>query len=142
MKLENSIQFIRLVTGEDLISEVTEVEKNNEVYYILNNPMKVMYMSGSKPGILSISLMQWVFWKVTNDQEFHLLPKDVLTFANTSPSMEEYYWSSLEHFEQYKESVELSEEATEEEEQVEDLKESLDSLLEIINSSLDKRKLH
>lgn len=141
MKLENSVQFIRLVTGEDLVSEVTEVENNNEVYYVLNNPMKVMYMTGSKPGILSISLMQWVFWKITDEQEFHLLPKDILTFANASASMEDYYWSSLEHFEQYKEKTEMKEPVIEDVE-VDDLKESLDELLNMIQGSLDKRKLH
>lgn len=140
MKLENSVQFIRLTTGEDLISEVTEIQKDDFTYYVLNNPMKVVYMTGRKPGILSISLMQWVFWRITDDQEFYLSPKDILTICNTSSSMEEYYWSSVEHVESFKEDVEMKSEDVYDE--AEDLTESLESILEAINNSTDKRKLH
>jgi hypothetical protein len=138
MKLENSVQFVRLITGEDLVSEVTEVTTDDFNYYLLRNPMKIVYMTGRKPGMMSLSLIQWVFWKICDDQEFNLSPKDVLMIANTSSSMEEYYWSSLEHINEYREEID-KEDVYEDESSSSD---SLETILEALNNTIDKRKLH
>jgi hypothetical protein len=138
MKLENSVQFVRLITGEDLVSEVTEVTTDDFNYYLLRNPMKIVYMIGRKPGMMSLSLIQWVFWKICDDQEFNLSPKDVLMIANTSSSMEEYYWSSLEHINEYREEID-KEDVYEDESSSSD---SLETILEALNNTIDKRKLH
>ena len=102
---ESTVKFVRLTTGEDIIAEVLYFEDDEVKYYVLNNPFKVVYMTGNKPGILSISLMQWVFWRITNTQSFTVYPNDVITVADTTDSMEEYYWSSVEHFNEYKEKL-------------------------------------
>jgi hypothetical protein len=138
MKLENSVQFVRLITGEDLVSEVTEVTTDDFNYYLLRNPMKIVYMTGRKPDMMSLSLIQWVFWKICDDQEFNLSPKDVLMIANTSSSMEEYYWSSLEHINEYREEID-KEDVYEDESSSSD---SLETILEALNNTIDKRKLH
>lgn len=145
MQIENSVRFIRLVTGEDLVAEVNYFESDKDTYYVLYNPLKIVYMSGSKPGVLSISLMQWVFWRICETQEFTIYPEDVLTVTTASDSMEEYYWSSVEHFSSSKEKLSKQtefEEAMLDEEPPEDSSDMLESIMEMLKNSDPKRKLH
>jgi hypothetical protein len=98
-----NVMFIRLVTGEDLISEVSEYEEvssskdstDNQQYYILHNPMKVLYLQGVKSGFVSISLMQWVFGRVCQDQTFDISVSDILTTGYPSEKMHNYYWNAV-----------------------------------------------
>ncbi len=146
MTLEESIKFIRLSNGEDLISQLVEVRKEEEdSYYILINPLKIVYMTGNKPGILSISLMQWVFHRVCSDQEFTIYPSDVLTMAKPTDSLTEYYQDSLEHFDEVKEKLKKNTEFSSTEDGVfEDVDDDklLDELKEILTSTSSKRILH
>lgn len=142
---ESTVKFVRLTTGEDLISEVMFYEDDKESYYVLNNPLKVVYMTGSKPGILSISLMQWVFWRIAGTQSFTIYPNDVLTVANTTESMEEYYWSSVDHFSEYKEKLSKQTEFDADisfEEEAQDTADTLKTILDTIKDLDPKRKLH
>lgn len=98
------IKFIRLSTGEDLISELIEMKKEDEMYYVLRNPLKVLYLSSAKSSSsLSISLMQWVFHRICDDQNFMIYPTDIITIGNPTSSMLEYYVNSVDHFESLKE---------------------------------------
>ena len=146
MTLEESIKFIRLSNGEDLISQLVEVRKEEEdSYYILINPLKIVYMSGNKPGILSISLMQWVFHRVCSDQEFTIYPSDVLTMAKPTDSLVEYYQDSLEHFDEVKEKLKKNTEFSASEEGVfEDVDDDklLEELKEVLTNTSSKRILH
>jgi hypothetical protein len=106
------IKFVRLNTGEDLITEIIEVKKDDEAYYILRNPLKVLYMSSMRnSSALSISLMQWVFHRICEDQDFMIYPMDIVTMGKPSNSMLEYYVSSVDHFtsisDEYKKSMEF-----------------------------------
>jgi len=146
MTLEESIKFIRLSNGEDLISQIVEIRKEDEdSYYILINPLKIVYMSGTKPGILSISLMQWVFHRVCSEQEFTLYPSDVLTVAKPTDSLMEYYQDSLDHFDEVKEKLKKNTEFSSTEdgafEDVDDDK-LLDELKEVLTNTSSKRILH
>jgi hypothetical protein len=143
--MENSVKFVRMVTGEDIISEVTFVETDGEKYYILNNPLKVVYVSNGKSSTLSVSLIQWVFWRICDNQDFTVYPKDILMVHETSESMEEYYWSSLEHFEEYKDSLikknEMEEIAIEDDvDYEEDQNDILNNVIEMLKDS--KRTIH
>jgi len=89
----NEVKFIRLVTGEDLITEVLKSE--NEPNYILLNPLKIVYAFGEKPDVISIGLVQWVFPEVVESQEITIKPSDVITMSNPSIQMEASYWESL-----------------------------------------------
>lgn len=143
MKMESSVMFLRLVTGEDIIADATQVETDKESYYLLNNPLKVVYMTGSKPGYLSISLMQWIFWRICDKQEFTLHAQDVMTSSVTSDSMEDYYWTSVEHF--YSSKEKMSEQTQFEEstyEEDEDQNELLQNIIEELKNITPKRKLH
>lgn len=141
---DSAVKFVRLTTGEDIIAEVNYFENEKECYYVLNNPLKVVYMTGNKPGVLSISLMQWVFWRIANTQSFTIYPNDVLTVANTTESMEEYYWNSVDHFSEYKENLSKQTEFddTSLEEEAEDTAEALKAILDSIKILDPKRKLH
>jgi len=146
MTLEESIKFIRLSNGEDLISQLVEVRKEEEdSYYILINPLKIVYMTGTKPGILSISLMQWVFHRVCSDQEFTIYPSDVLTMAKPTDSLMEYYQDSLDHFDEVKEKLKKNTEFSSTEDgafvDVDDDK-LLDELKEVLTNTSSKRILH
>ena len=141
---ESTVKFVRLTTGEDIIAEVLYFEDDKVKYYVLNNPFKVVYMTGNKPGILSISLMQWVFWRITNTQSFTVYPNDVITVADTTDSMEEYYWSSVEHFNEYKEKLSKQTEFNDNsfESEIEDTADVVQTILDGINNIDPKRKLH
>ena len=146
MTLEESIKFIRLSNGEDLISQIIEIRKEDEdAYYILINPLKIVYMTGSKPGILSISLMQWVFHRVCSEQEFTLYPSDVITIGKPTDGLMEYYQDSLDHFDEVKEKLKKNTEFTSSDEEVykdvavDDL---LDELKEVLDNKAPKRILH
>ena len=97
---EQYVKFIRLSTGEDLISEITEIsETGKEPYYMLHNPYKVVYLTSSKPGFYSVSLMQWVFPKICSKQEFNIFKKDIIMISDVNDDLCEYYWDSIEHYE-------------------------------------------
>ena len=157
MELKSAVMFVRLVTGEDLVSEVTEVRDSsgNEHYYILNNPMKILYLSGGKAGYMSVSLMQWVFHRICEDQTFNVFPNDVLTIGFPTDKMVDYYWNCVdESYARRDENAKKTnygykeEEQTEEvpeEEQIEDDNEALEMLRELmenLNPKTGKRTIH
>jgi hypothetical protein len=137
--MESTVKFIRLVTGEDLVADVTEVESSEEAYYIVNNPMKIVYLSSSKPGVLSISLMQWVFTRICDEQSFTIYPEDILTAKKASDSMEDYYWTSVEHFTRNKDKFHKQTEFDDNEDN--DQSDLIDSIIDLLKNT-DKGKLH
>lgn len=92
--MENSVYFLRLNTGEDIISEIEETETS----YVLLNPCKVVYLTSAKPGYLSISLMQWVFSRICEDQNFEISKRDVMFKSFPNINFVEHYHESVEHF--------------------------------------------
>lgn len=138
--LENSVRFIRLNTGEDLVSEVSEIENDDNRYYIFHNPMKIIYQMNVKGGGLTISLMQWVFARICEDQEFVVYSNDVVTMNKTTDSMENYYWETVSHFDSVKDSLSKK---TSFDNDVKDESEFLNDLQEILQSfSSSNKKLH
>ena len=95
-----AIKFVRLITGEDLISEVftEDSEKFQKVYLI--NPLKIVYSFGKK-STLSISLYNWVIPEILEDNVFQVKMNDILLMKEVSSDMEEYYQTTLEHLETY-----------------------------------------
>lgn len=95
-----AIKFVRLITGEDLISEVftEDSEKFQKVYLI--NPLKIVYSFGKK-STLSISLYNWVIPEILEDNVFQVKINDILLMKEVSSDMEEYYQTTLEHLETY-----------------------------------------
>jgi hypothetical protein len=92
--MDTEIQFLRLKTGEDIISEVQETDST----YILMNPCKILYLKSQKTGFLSISLMQWIFSKMCKEQTFEMDKSEVLVKGLPDDTFIEHYWNSIDHF--------------------------------------------
>lgn len=97
-RFENDIYHVRLNTGEDLISEVFFPESNNDPYMMLVNPMKIICLPSKKQGFVTLSLMQWIFTKITEEQEFPIHNKDILTMSRPNPNLKEYYTETVDFF--------------------------------------------
>lgn len=90
-----NIKFIRLVTGEDIITEIKPDENN----YTLVKPLKIVYALGEKPGVISIGLVQWIFPDVVASQEMSIKDRDILTMSDPSLDMLKSYRSSIKRLE-------------------------------------------
>lgn len=133
--METDVQFLRLKNGEDLITEIQETENS----LVLINPCKVLYLKGSKSGFLSISLMQWVFSKISSDQMFEIDKSEVLFKTLPDDSMITHYWNSVEHFMdlETKNNVEFDDPTLDD-----SYDDKLDLLKELLGTKDDKGKLH
>jgi len=131
-----AIQFIRLNNGDDVVAQVIEVGENDQINYILVNPLKVVYMPSQQgSAYLQVAFIPWVFTRICSEQEFIIHAEDVITMSNVSSYMEEYYWKNMDHFISKDEDVSTENEELETEEET-----SLEELLEAIKSS--RRTFH
>ena len=89
-------KFLRLTNGDDIIAETIEMEDDKGIFYMLHNPLKVVYMQLQNPGYLSVSFIPWVFPRICDNQEFTIHASDVLLMSNVSEKMNEYYWDNLD----------------------------------------------
>lgn len=96
----SEIYHIRLNSGEDLISEVQwpETKPGHEDHIVLHNPMKIICVPSGKPGYVSLSLMQWIFTKISSDQQFNIFSRDILTMSRPNPNLKEYYKETVDYF--------------------------------------------
>lgn len=140
--METDIQFLRLKNGEDIIAEIQETATT----YILLNPCKVLYLKGSKPGFISLSLMQWVFMKICSEQVFEIVKEEVLFKSYPDESLIEHYWNSVEHFMNAasKDNIEYDRYSNDEGayDDSNELDEGLELLKKLLESKEDKGKLH
>jgi hypothetical protein len=98
--MAQEIYHIRLNTGEDLISEVSwpETKEGHEARILLHHPMKIICVPSNKPGFVTLSLMQWIFAKISSDQEFNIYSRDILTMSKPADSLREYYKETVDYF--------------------------------------------
>lgn len=141
---ETSVRFFRLVTGEDLIAENIEVKTEDEYYFVLYNPMKLVYMMGNKPGTLGVTMMQWVFSNVCDDQQFVLYPQDIIVTGSPAQHMIEGYSRTVAHCQQMnEETIETFENGNEMEEALAQYDAPLTANTKLEKVQRDyKRKLH
>lgn len=133
--MEQDVQFLRLKNGEDLITEVQETDCS----LVLINPCKILYLKGKKSGFLSISLMQWVFSRISADQIFEIDKNEVLFKTLPDDGMIVHYFNSVEHFLE-KESVDNIEY---DDPTIDDsYEDNLELLKELLETKDDKGKLH
>ena len=90
----SEVKFMRLENGEDIISEIVIYDD----VILLLHPLKLLYTTSDKPGYLAISLMQWVFTKITEDQTFEMPKSAVLLYSEPTDSLKEYYWKTVNYF--------------------------------------------
>jgi hypothetical protein len=100
---------------------------------------------GSSP-FMSISLMQWVFTKISNKQEFKIEERDVLFAVEPTDSLVEYYYETVDHFINMKETqereIEFDSEFEDEYEGAYDDAEGLQLIQDMLKQTSDKKKLH
>jgi hypothetical protein len=88
------LKFLRLHNGDDIVSEVVEIQEDDEHFYMLINPLKVVYMSG-KTGYMSIAFIPWVFPSIVDKHEFTIHFDEILMTADVSKNVNEHYWESI-----------------------------------------------
>ena len=79
----SNIKYIRIVTGEDLISEVLEV--SNEPHITLYSPMKMIY--GFDGDRVKMQLMEWVFGNLVKTNTFALQRRDIILMEEASDTI-------------------------------------------------------
>ena len=131
-------KFLRLQNGDDIVTQMVEIDDDNGLMYLLINPLKILYMQSEKNGSLQLAFMPWVFPKVTASQEFTIMPEDVLLISIASEKMNKYYWENLEYYMNMFEGKD--ETPTVDPEPEHDESEHLDNILEMIKSA--KRTYH
>ena len=93
---KNPIYFIRMVTGEDVLTEYEKKSKNIKDMVFFHNPMKILYGLTPKQDGMIISLAQWVFDSICEKQEFSIKEADILMIAEPTKEMIEYYQEALD----------------------------------------------
>jgi|688.fasta_scaffold09819_18 hypothetical protein len=129
--MAQEVYHIRLNSGEDLISEVAwpKPKEGHETHIVLKNPMKIVCIPSSKPGFVSLSLMQWVFAKISSEQEFNIYSRDILTMSKPNESLKDYYFDTVKHFSSQFKSNSIYEEDTTTEEFLEELEREIDAVV-------------
>lgn len=106
MTQEYSVTFFRLDNGEDIIADSLHVLKDDmeEEHYILDNPMKVIYLASGEDrrSSMSISLMQWIFPKISSTNQFKIKANKVLTTSEPTENLINFYFETLENLEKYR----------------------------------------
>ena len=133
--MEQDVQFLRLKNGEDLITEVQE----NAGSLVLINPCKILYLKGKKSGFLSISLMQWVFSRISADQMFEIDKNEVLFKTLPDDGMIIHYFNSVEHFLEKESSSNIEYDDPTIDDSYED---NLELLKDLLGTKDDKGNLH
>lgn len=139
---EPEIMFFRLVTGEDIISLSQEIPKDDlsDSHFLMKNPMKIIYMQNPLiPSKMAISLMQWVFGRICEIQEFKVYENDILTISYPSESLMQYYNEAVTAMEA-KPMMDLEEPDILDEDDMEDDSEMIKSILEHIEPT--KKTIH
>ena len=133
--MEQDIQFLRLKNGEDIITEVQE----NAGFLVLINPCKILYLKGKKSGFLSISLMQWVFSRISADQMFEIDKNEVLFKTLPDDGMIIHYFNSVEHFleKESKNNIEYDDPTIDD-----SYEDNIEIIKDLIGTKDDKGKLH
>ena len=133
--MEQDIQFLRLKNGEDIITEVQEKAGS----LVLINPCKILYLKGKKSGFLSISLMQWVFSRISADQMFEIDKNEVLFKTLPDDGMIIHYFNSVEHFleKESKNNIEYDDPTIDD-----SYEDNIEIIKDLIGTKDDKGKLH
>lgn len=133
-----NIKFIRLVTGEDVVSEVQESENG----LCLINPLKIIYGVNQKTGYISISLSQWIFTKITDNSTYNISSNNILIISDASENMIGYYGNTLFSFNSSMKETgsDYDDEYDEDEDLDEITDDDLDKIKDMIDSTLSKNK--
>ena len=88
-------KFLKLRCGDDIVSEVVEIEDDKGLTFILVNPLKLVTVPTTQSS-MHLGLTPWVYPKVCDAQEFEISEKEVVTIAEVNDKMNEFYWTNVE----------------------------------------------
>lgn len=92
----NPILFIRMSTGEDIITEVIEINGNS---ITILNPFKIVYrIDKDLEGVMYLELMHWVFPSLVEKQSFTIDTKNILIMHTPNESLIKRYNNQIEDF--------------------------------------------
>ena len=86
------IKIVRLQTGEDIISKITEDDESNMV--LLNNPMR-MIVKRVETGQSVFMMMPWLPIEVIKEDSAIIYNSDIVTMIEPKDSLVEYYQSMV-----------------------------------------------
>lgn len=90
--IEIELKFMRLNSGEDI---VTEVQTLNDKTYRIINPLKIVYYYNENVGVMSMSLVPWIFSRITDNNNYDMEKHNVLVSSNLSTAMVKSYYGIL-----------------------------------------------
>lgn len=96
-----TIRFVRLSTGEDLVTEIVEIKDDKEEYFLFVNPLKIVYVTGERKGSIMLSFIEWVFPKICAKQQFKIYPNDIIAMSEVTDKMEDYYYETIVKLDKY-----------------------------------------
>lgn len=132
--VEIELKFLRLNSGEDIISETCAIDDNT---IRIINPMKIIYMVNENMGMMSISLAPWIFNKISESDYFDMGKHNILVSSKISIQMTKSYYGLLNRLKnniEDEDDNEYDDDITEE-----DLKETKEMLNQAIQN---KKRLH
>ena len=88
---------LRLVTGEDIIAETTIKHEIGNVIYSVADPLKIIYLPATQNTHISLSLMQWMFTRISDKQTFEIHERNVLFTTEPTDSLVEYYFKTIDY---------------------------------------------
>lgn len=131
------VKFVRLNNGDDIIAQVVEVGDDEQIDYMVFNPLKVVYMTSDRgPSYLQVAFIPWVFTRICEEQEFLIHAEDVVVMANVTSTMSDYYWNNMDLFTASREEKIIEEDEIEPESRLTEL----ETIIEAIKNT--KRTLH
>jgi hypothetical protein len=88
MNNQTTIKIVRLQTGEDIISSITEDVETDMV--LLNNPMR-MVIKRVQTGQTVFMMMPWLPIEVIKEDSAVIYNSDIITMVEPKDSLVEYY---------------------------------------------------
>ena len=88
MNNQTTIKIVRLQTGEDIISSITEDVETDMV--LLNNPMR-MIIKRVQTGRTVFMMMPWLPIEVIKEDSAVIYNSDIITMVEPKDSLVEYY---------------------------------------------------
>lgn len=126
------IRFIRLLTGEDLVAELTQEGKK----ITMKRPMKVGYISNGSTVKQGIFLFPWIFPSTTKNDEFEIATSNIITMAEPATKLEKLYTKCIDYYYENEVDAKLVEE---DEDFIEESPEA-NTASNLFQSFLNKRK--
>jgi hypothetical protein len=137
-ELSEDVMHFRLITGEDIIAQVLLEDSSGGL--TLGFPMKVVLLP-TKDGAYRISLMEWIFSRVSPAQTYDVKSRDVITSSIPSDIIVEYYWEALAVLEEKRKTLVKTDSRHNETKEIEDFLDELEDQVDEEGSEFIKNLL-